>query len=246
MNMEGGVKRREKVKTKESRIFDFGKKSDRIKKVDKKQGVDVTSLQYALTDLFNDGKYSDERDDSLNVVGKMHESSQSSEEPFDPIYENLRKKIIKKKKQKQATTVATRPPSKRAAAAAAKKTFEKIKELAKSVGAPKQKLVKTSVPVKKLISGKRQPIKPGPYDVIKRSYSQSFKFSDEYIRDFYSLLNRIIPGLVQAIRSENNDITDAELSKIILKLHDSVYFELRDELLVSLGLQKRELDTMME
>lgn len=244
MDMEGGVKRREKVKTKESRIFDFGKKPARIKKVDKKQGVDVTSLQYALTSLFHDGKYSDERDDSLNVVGKMHESSQSSEEPFDPIYEKMRKKSIKK--QKQATTVVTRPPSKRAAAAAAKKTFEKIKELAKSVGAPKQKLVKTSVPVKKLISGKRQPIKPGPYDVIKRSYSQSFKFSDEYIRDFYSLLNRIIPGLVQAIRSENNEITDAELSKIILKLHDSVYFELRDELLVSLGLQKRELDTMME
>lgn len=143
------------------------------------------------------------------------------------------------KKPRKKLTQPPRPPSVRAQTVA-KKALEKIQEVKKAVTKRP-----SSAPVKKAAVKKTQ-IKPDQYDTIKRTYTHTFKFSDNYMNEFSMLLNRTIPGLEESIRDENKDLNPMALNKLILDLHDSVYFELRDELLLSLGLRKRELDTMVQ
>ena len=161
------------------------------------------------------------------------------------------------KPPRKKVTQPPRPPSQRAAAAAAKAAAKAVETAAKAVAsskapkAPKAtKAPKAPKAPKATVSKpKNKTIKPDKYDIIKRTYHDEINFNDKYINDLTDLIKRVLPSipeLKERLMSENENITDEAVKEMILEIHDSIYFQIRDEILLLLGLRTRNLSDIME
>lgn len=210
-----------------------------------KHDFDISAMKNALDDLIdNRDDDSDHLSDSISRKPLSRNSSHSSSEYIDPIVKKIRTKKAK------VPLTRTRQPSVRAqtiAAAAAKKALDKLKALKSDK--PKRK---PSASVKKPPSAKPVPKKrTATVDIIKRPSHLSLTFFQEtYINSFVDLFNSYRPEFVELIKenakNEFESLDEVKLNKRLIELQDLLYFEIRDELEISLGTRKRELETMQE
>jgi hypothetical protein len=186
------------------------------------------------------------------IVPKRHVSQESESErgddETDELLANLFSKVRVGQMKKPKVLHSVRPKSVRVqtirAAKAEKVTVSSTKPSKKTVSK-----VATSA-VASIVAKKSKKIKPGNFDIIKRQFHTTYEFPRGYLEEFSLLFNRHRDQIKELIQNDANNnqeiLTGVELNKRLIEAIDDIYFQFRDELIISLGMRKRELESMME